>query len=86
MLLLTSERRRFLGSSFATSGGRTTCLNNKPIQINKINKPKLIAEKTKENGTVRVPIFISVIEVLLGVLDLTHRRKLGFVNSLDSIC
>jgi hypothetical protein len=75
--LLTSERRRFLGSSFAVSGGSTTCLKEQS-ETNK-KKNTIFHQKKKEKKTDErkwrgwwVPVLVGVVEVLLGVLDLTH--------------
>lgn len=79
--LLTSERRRFLGSNLATSGGSTTCLHSKKERsggdIAKIDRHlnencNSFRRNWVYKGTRRIPVLVGVIEVLLRVLDLTH--------------
>lgn len=77
--ILTSERRRFLGRSFATSGGSTTCLqqtwesNHADEQIQSIESSWIEKQRRKRNYW---PVLIDIIKVFLRVLDLTHRNEL----------
>jgi hypothetical protein len=72
LILHTSERSRFLGSCFATSGGSTTWLKaqirDKISQQTKGGKRKSVEEKM----VTALPVLVGVVEILVGVLDLTH--------------
>jgi hypothetical protein len=72
LILHTSERSRFLGSCFATSGGSTTWLKaqirDKISQQTKGGKRKSVEEEM----VTALPVLVGVVEILVGVLDLTH--------------
>jgi|JXWR01.1.fsa_nt_gb hypothetical protein len=50
ILKVTSERRRFLGRSLATSGGRTTCLRRAGQKDQKLGFCNGDNEKIQEEG------------------------------------
>jgi hypothetical protein len=79
----TSDRRRFLGRSLATSGGRTTCQRGKKgLGFCHPQRTEDMGKGAHRGATILcLHVLVGVVEVLLGVLDLTHVHQRFSINS-----